>query len=250
MADFVEIDFLEAGSRRSGDAITIRHHVAGADRIYVVDGGYVDDGDQVAEHIRMYYGDPKRIDHVVLTHSDGDHANGLRTVLREFSVGRLWMNRPWLYAAELVEMFENVQSEDWLFRRLKTLYRGVSELEKVAREKGVEMAAAFGGTRIGELTVLSPSKKAYLGCLAAADRTPVEKVQALVESYREAPWGEENLKGGENATSAENETSIVQFGEFCGKKVLLTGDAGAEGLCDAYWAGLFASLEPDRLDLF
>ena len=45
MTDFIEIDFLEAGDKGSGDAIAIRHRTrTNLDWIYVVDGGYADDG--------------------------------------------------------------------------------------------------------------------------------------------------------------------------------------------------------------
>ena len=48
MTDFIEIDFIEAGDKGSGDAIAIRHRENTIDRIYVVDGGYMDDGACVA----------------------------------------------------------------------------------------------------------------------------------------------------------------------------------------------------------
>ncbi len=51
MTDFVEIDFLEAGNEKSGDAITVRHSVGGEDSIYVIDGGYLDGGDRVVQRI-------------------------------------------------------------------------------------------------------------------------------------------------------------------------------------------------------
>jgi hypothetical protein len=41
MTDFIEIDFLEAGAKGSGDAIAIRRRRNGTDSIYIVDGGYV-----------------------------------------------------------------------------------------------------------------------------------------------------------------------------------------------------------------
>ena len=40
MTDFIEIDFIEAGETKSGDAIAIRHRVNGGDYVHVVDGGY------------------------------------------------------------------------------------------------------------------------------------------------------------------------------------------------------------------
>ena len=87
MADFIEIDFIEAGERGSGDAITLRHRREGYDSIYVIDGGYRDDGNTIVDHIRMYYGANSSIDHLVLSHPDSDHASGLVTVLEKMTVG-------------------------------------------------------------------------------------------------------------------------------------------------------------------
>lgn len=101
MADFFEIDFLDVESDKSGDAIAIRYEIGGRTLIHVVDGGFQDTGESLAAHIRKFYGAPRRIDHVVATHPDGDHAGGLRTILEEFEVGALWMLRPWLYAGEI-----------------------------------------------------------------------------------------------------------------------------------------------------
>ena len=66
MTDFIEIDFIEAGDKGSGDAIAIRHRENTIDRIYVVDGGYMDDGQKLVDHMRKYYDNPSYIDHVVL----------------------------------------------------------------------------------------------------------------------------------------------------------------------------------------
>lgn len=38
MNDFFEIDFLEVGTARSGDAITIRYQIDGVTMVQVVDG--------------------------------------------------------------------------------------------------------------------------------------------------------------------------------------------------------------------
>ena len=102
MADFFEVDFLTAGESQSGDAISLRYERDGNTFVHVVDGGFQDDGPNVLDHLRKYYGGTA-VSHVVLTHPDGDHAGGLRTVLEECSVasgGGLWMLRPWLYADE------------------------------------------------------------------------------------------------------------------------------------------------------
>src|SRR5260221_14501556 len=119
MADYFEIDFLGVETAKSGDAITLRYSVNGTEGVHVVDGGYVDTGDQIVEHLRTYYGTTV-IDNVILTHPDQDHANGLRKVLEQCTVRNLWINRPWIYADQLrsEEHTSELQSHSDLVCRL------------------------------------------------------------------------------------------------------------------------------------
>jgi glyoxylase-like metal-dependent hydrolase (beta-lactamase superfamily II) len=110
MSDFYEIDFLGVETAKSGDAIAIRYQLGDETFIHVVDGGYLETGEALAEHIRTYYGNPRLINNVVATHPDRDHAGGLRTILEEFDVGTLWMLRPWIYGAEILPRFKNFTS--------------------------------------------------------------------------------------------------------------------------------------------
>lgn len=246
MADYFEIDFLPVGTSKSGDAITVRYEVSGACRIHVVDGGYQETGDSVVSHINKYYDSPTFIDHVIVTHPDGDHAGGLRTVLEKFVVSELWMNRPWLYAAELIDRFSRFRSVENLEQRLKELYPSIAALEDIAIEKGIKIREAFQGDSIGEFIILSPSRERYLDLIVDSEKTPEAKKDETMttEAYGlfktafkkaidfvRAVWGDESFSNQD--TSSENEMSIVQFAELCGKKILLTGDAGRIALSDA-----------------
>ena len=44
MSDFLEIDFVDIESRKSGDAVPLRYELAGKKTIHVVDGGFQDSG--------------------------------------------------------------------------------------------------------------------------------------------------------------------------------------------------------------
>jgi glyoxylase-like metal-dependent hydrolase (beta-lactamase superfamily II) len=66
---------------------------------------------QIIRHIETHYGKGWFINHMVLTHADNDHATGLVSVLKHFSVKNLWMNRPWLYAAEVLHHFHGSSPE-------------------------------------------------------------------------------------------------------------------------------------------
>lgn len=245
MSNYFEIDFLAVETKKSGDAITIHYSIDGEVTIHVVDGGYIDTGKSIHEHISKYYDNASHIDHVVLTHQDQDHANGLRYILENCSVGKLWMHRPWLYADEIIDRFETYNSVDALKRRLKQCYAAVAELERIAEEKDIEILEPFQGSRIGAFTVLAPTKTRYLDLLVSSDKTPEQVEEAKSESFLDqaiaiaadiknlflAAWGDEAFPV--SGTSNENEMSVIQYAHLNGKNILLTGDAGRDALNEA-----------------
>lgn len=248
MTDFFEIDFLDVESDKSGDAITVRYQVNGVTYIHVVDGGFQATGDKVVEHINKYYGNPTYIDRVVVTHPDGDHAGGLRTVLQKFSVGELWMLRPWLYADEIIDRFSRFSSVENLKTRLKEIYPNLAALEEIAFENGIPIYEPFQGATIGEFNVIAPSRQRYLDLIVASEKTPesvgeaeksaMDSISTILQesarklvSYIRAAWGEEIFSP--NETSAENEMSVVQYANIAENRILLTGDVGRTGLAEA-----------------
>lgn len=243
--DYFEVDFLAVETAKSGDAIAIRYRVNDDVSVHVTDGGFSDMGLKIVNHIDKYYGTNCYIDHVVLTHSDGDHARGLKYVLENSDVGALWMNRPWIYAEELIDRFATYNSVDALRSRLKKCYPTVHELEQIADSRGIPIYEAFQGTQIGEFHVMSPPRATYLDLIVESEKTPegIEEAeksasQILLEAVASALAGAKNLVvslwGNEvfspNETSAENEMSVVQAARICGKTILLTGDTGRRGL--------------------
>lgn len=264
MADFFEIDFLDVESSKSGDAIPLRYQLNGEMFIHVVDGGYQDTGRKVLSHIRTFYNAPDFIDNVVVTHPDGDHAGGLREVLEEFEVGALWMLRPWAYADELIDRFSRFTSVENLIRRLKELYSNIATLEEIANEKGIPIYEPFQGARIGEFTVMAPTKARYLDLVVESEKTPeatqqeqnrlagalgtLEKAVAKAVSFIRAIWGAETFSSEE--TSSENEMSVIQYANLCGKDILLTGDAGRAGLSEAADYAPYLGLSLPGIDRF
>lgn len=245
MSGWIEVDFLGVETNKSGDAIAVRYMVNGVQQVHVVDGGYVETGDQIVNHLQTHYGTTK-VDHVVLTHSDQDHANGLRAVLEKCEVGALWMNRPWLYAAELLPQFTTYKDAGRLESRLRSVYAAPAALEDIANEKGIPIYEAFQGTKIGEFTVVTPSRARYLQLVTESEKTPAtESLEGMLKSaldsigritkdavnFVRAGWGEEVFPA--SGTSIENEMSVVQFADVNSRRVLLTGDTGREGLKEA-----------------
>ena len=248
--------FDNSSDRGSGDAIAIRQRSNGFDYIHVMDGGSSADGLRLVDHIREVYGPGYYINHLVLTHPDGDHASGLKTVLREMRVEYLWMNRPWKQVDRLMPMFERYQDRGRLIARLKHDFANVAELEALALARNVEIRDAFEGNRIGPFTVLFPSLATFLLLVVESEKTPVPApdVTALLNFLRDLlphlAWGEGNLKGEAPGTTPDNEMSIVQFAHVCGRKTLLTGDAGVRALFEARQAALRMGIRTDPLDWF
>ena len=246
MSEFFEIDFIEAGNSGSGDAIALRHaNGDGTEFIHVVDGGYTDDGDKLADHIKKYYGNASYIDHVVLTHPDGDHAAGVKKVLENFEIGVLLMNRPLNHIEALVPLFKYEYTEAGLIQRLKNDFPHTADLEKIAEEQNIEIRDAFQGDYIGRFLVLAPSRERYIQLVVDSEKTPEAERKAafegsifekMIQAVKNivAEWGQENLKGDTEGTSSENEMSIVRIAELWEEKILLTGDAGVNALMEAY----------------
>ena len=242
MADFYELDFLAVETKKSGDAITMRYQMDGRTLVHVVDGGFLDTGETIVKHLEKYYGS-RRVDHVVLTHTDQDHANGLRAVLEKCDVGCLWMNRPWKHAAELLRRFPTYNYPHTLESKLRRVYAAAAELEEIAAKNDIEVKDAFQGQMIGAFRVLTPTKQRYLQLVTDSEKTPVTESYPLHKAameeaafkdsvlLEEHEWGYEHFP--EVDTSSENEMSLVQFAELCGRRILLTGDSGRDGLTEA-----------------
>lgn len=237
-----EIDFIGLkGSADDADAIAMRWKKANDDGyiVGVIDGGFTSHGEALVEHLNNYYfkdTDRKIIDFVICTHADQDHASGLIEIINNFEVNALYMNIPWNYIDELLKhkKYWNT-SENSLRKKLKTTYSFVDALEQAAREKGVEVYEAFAGTKIEDkLTVLSPEKAFFIESIINDKNVALlEMAKRASEEISEpemiaAEWDKDDLYIGKGTTPV-NEASIVIFGDV-GEGILLTGDAGVNGL--------------------
>lgn len=241
-----EIDFLPVGNGdRSGDAIAARWGTPGNYQVLVYDGGTAESGEALVKHVREHY-QTDRVDFVVSSHPDNDHASGLSVVLEELEVGELWMHQPWKYSPAIRNYFQDGRlTDESLAERLKAKMKAAYALEKLANEKGIPIREPFQGSAIGPFTVLSPNSDWYVHELIPAfEKSPNQKASkgsatdalaTLVEALRKAgawiaeSWGMESLRE-DVETTAENESSVILFADFEGRGVLLTGDAGIQAL--------------------
>ena len=248
-----EIDFLPVGSSKSGDAIAIRYDTQNDCKVMVVDGGTKESGQELVKHIEKYYG-TKRIDYVVNTHPDQDHASGLTEVLKNCEVSELWIHRPWRYIDEIIDYIENnpnisidgrVTKESLKKRFENEYYKYAKELEDIANERRIAIKEPYQGCKIGSFVVLSPNEEWHLfDLIPNSDKTQ----EITIESYKADSFvnkvkrnifnvmeklGVETLKD-DGVTSRENESSVILYANFSNEGILLTGDAGNEALQKAY----------------
>ena len=252
-----EIDFIGVGSesKKDADAICLRWLDGDSYKIAVYDGGFQAHGEEMVRHLNEYYfddpeGDKKRedkiVDCVIISHPDQDHVSGIKNIIENFSVERLYMNRPWLYLDELYEKINDGRiTKKSLESRLKNAFSNIAEIESLAQDYDVDILEIFEGELIcNKFLTLSPSRDFYLKLLVESNKTPLEESSNLLnfalKSFRTVAnyvknlletWSNEQLRE-DVSTSAENETSVVILGQD-DEYFLLTADAGIRALRNA-----------------
>ena len=244
-----EVDFLAVGEgERSGDAIAIRSGNLTGPRseqfVMVIDGGTLESGDTLVEHIQGVYC-TDRVDLVVNTHPDGDHASGLSRVLEGLDVNHLWMHRPWTHSSEIKHMFDDgTLSNDLLSAKMRKALSDAWDLEKITKRKGIPITEPFSDGESNRqyqgIYVLGPSEDYYQSLLPGFREMPdvreaianylgdrfrsfAKGAVALAERVLET-WGKETLQEpAEDATSSENNSSAIILLRVEGKGLALYG---------------------------
>jgi len=133
------------------------------------------------------------------------------------------------------------------------------------RRRGIQVRAPLQGVQIGAFTVLAPSRARYVRLIPDLDKTPqsyasdsasslggilTNVFKNVVEKIKES-LNLETLDTNPPATSASNETSVVQIAAFGDKRILLTGDVGPEGLDEAaaYAENISFSIQPSLVQI-
>ena len=251
-----EIDLLPVGSKKkSGDCIAMRYGDLenGKDKqtVIVVDGGYSNTWkDNLKPHLQQYYNceyDGKlHVDLVILSHPDQDHVSGLVEMAKdpEVQIGQVWMHKPW---EELtLSWFKDGRiTKESLKDRLGDAFEKAKELADLSSTCSVKLLDVGprpikGGALI---TILGPTKDFYKACIANCAKTPKQsenveemtQVQGIKGEIEYEPYFKGFIKWYDDVenTSPINESSFVLLFQYEGTKVLLTGDAGKEGLTQA-----------------
>lgn len=234
--DFLPVEAEDGNGTKSGDAIAGRLWLPdGTYRVIVVDGGYGDIGQDVADHISEYYG-TDTVDVVVSTHPDSDHLNGLLKVIESKTVRRLLIHRPrhHLSAAD-VSYFANLEMIDAVI--------------DAAESRGATIYEPFTGLTMwdGALRVLGPSVDYYEYLVrlhvdeersgaAAQDRVVAKVLSMAMRAVGSSPaqtlpqLPHETLEENPVTSPRNNTSTVLLLQSFDGRRILLTGDAGVPAL--------------------
>jgi beta-lactamase superfamily II metal-dependent hydrolase len=270
MPNALEVDFLPVGENsKSGDAIALRFGTYENSKwknqtVFVIDGGNAASGDALITHVNEIYKTDK-IDRAILTHPDGDHASGLRTVVEQLEIGKIWMHRPWNHWTDLKHSIKDGRiTKDSFGERLKNAYQYAYEIEQIALKKKIEIFAPHQGCSYSQndetiLQVMGPGKDFYLSLIQTSDKTPHMGVsEGIAKSFSEAEKSKaienmtfetENLSEEDEETSAENDMSLILYLTVAGSKILFTGDAGTMGLYKGIHHALESKIDLKQLNL-
>lgn len=246
-----EVDYIPVGDGdKSGDALALRFGNLTGPRseqaVVVIDGGFKESGEQLVQHIKDYYR-TSIIDLAISTHPDADHVSGLSVVLENCQVNTLLMHKPWEHAEDIKNLFKDGRiTASGLEEKLEKSLQSASDLEALARKKGVPIVEPFQGTTgyNGSLHIIGPSQEFYESLLPLfrSTPTPIDSLSIFAPIRKAAEktinWLEDRLdidllNDDEDTTSPENNTSAVILFNLDGHKLLFTGDAGKTALLHA-----------------
>src|SRR6266487_1131204 len=223
-----EIDFLKVGTEgKSGDAIALRFPYQGIWAVVIIDGGFVDVGNELVEHVKQWY-QTDHVDLVISTHPDADHINVLTPVLEALDVGELFIHLPRLHRTDV---------SDWSAE-------AVDDLVRVALRRRVAITEPFTGeSRFGGmLTIVGPTVEYYeslldaarLGAVQAAAASRGLGAAAAVALHELAARAVDYLPletlTNLGETSERNNSSVITLLNIDGQRLLFTGDTGIPAL--------------------
>ncbi len=248
-----EVDFLPVGeASSSGDAICIRYSEDSGRSWYVgvIDGGTQEAGQAICDHVRTFY-ETENVDFVISTHPDQDHASGLSIVLEKLNVQKIFMHCPWDYIDSIYDRVKDGRvTKESLRQRLISGHPYAYNVYRLALEKQIPIHHPFSDNannhNIPFLNIVGPSIDFYVDQLtnfrAIDDITEDEsilegllaniaaKAKGVTRYISENLYTETLVDPAENATSNENNSSVISMFDFNGIKILLTADAGVQAL--------------------
>lgn len=246
-----EIDYLAVGEgEKSSDAICLRYGNLFGTRaeqtVITIDGGTLESGDTLVELLKTHYGTDV-VDIAILSHPDTDHASGMRQIVENLTVKQVVMHLPWNHSADVKELLDDARvTTNSIREKAKRNLSAAREIEQLAKEKNIPIIEPFAGVGNNSgVKVLGPTEEFYQEMLAGFKFMPGVEEKAAVQSLAEMlkaigkevvkwiseNWFTETLQEPDpDATSSENNSSVILLIEVDSKKLLFTGDAGVPAL--------------------
>lgn len=256
---FFEIDFPPIEGKKSGDAILIR--IGRVDprgkvldsKVWLIDGGFTSTAEYILEFMKKYYGST-RIDYIIATHSDNDHIEGLAHIIDNSNVGMLYIHDPSKHVEEThaLESISSPYSGKFVIRGGASLegrfliasLQTADNINNKASTKGITLYEPFcapnsanaihTGYDFLKAYILGPDEEYYKELLSKfRDYEEYKKYVEEAKSFSmRASASLEDPPA--NATSPENNSSVILLFDFQGDYFLFTGDAGVPALEKAF----------------
>lgn len=237
-----EIDFIGVeGTGGDAAAIAMRYwpeETKDEFQTLVFDGGSQEYGEELCNILEQYYFKNRRdktINYLFCSHAHQDHCAGILELMERFDIGVLVINDPKDFSKEILNEIDDKR------RTEKSIKDGLEEKEKIYHEviqkayaKKIPIKQGLQGKYIKAadkllFTVLSPTRELFVK----------KNAEHLLDiGTHPAPSNREQIPDPKNkdviknsdSTSPINETSIVLHCNMGDETILLTGDAGEEGL--------------------
>jgi beta-lactamase superfamily II metal-dependent hydrolase len=253
----IDINFIaglnsDPKSTSSYDAIVVRfkQETDESPKIIVIDGGFSDVGNDVVNFVVGRFGADK-IDLMISTHPDGDHLNGLLTIIQQIQVDELMVHQPRLHQEDL-SGFTNLENLDLLLG--------------YAESAGTTVTEPFMGVNRfdAQMVVLGPSEDYYkellheqLDPFAKAlykVRSGFAQASVAIKDVTAKALGQmpEETLDDSGITSPRNNSSVITLLNVDGHRMLFTGDAGITALEQAanIYEVIFGSFQTAPLHFF
>ena len=241
-----EIDFIGVeGEGGNAAAIAMRYWPeearANEFKTLVFDGGSKEYGCALCEILERYYftsPQDSTIDYLFCSHAHQDHCAGILELMKKFKIGALFINDPQNFSKEILnEIDDQRRTEDSIMRRLKEKEQIYCDVIREATDKGIPIKSGMQGERIdGDeshiFTILSPTKELFVK-KSAEHLLDMSANQARSNGMQILDPKTHDVIKETDSTSPINETSIVLHCDMGDETILLTGDAGEEGLGSA-----------------
>lgn len=227
----LEIDMLAVGD---ADCFLVTQWNEGVPTRILVDGGKRSHARMIRSFLRSR--GINRIDHVVNSHFDADHAGGLIPLIEDETIqwGQAWMHVPAWHVHPRSVQYKYAESANLVTASLKHS----KSLLKALDARDIPVEEPFAGTRIGFMTVCGPSKAYYkelLGDFKNLDQyiEQLDKQDSwqlrIKNACKRLGIEDEPLLASPMTTPANN-SSVILHMVYGNRKYLLTADAGVDAL--------------------